>query len=28
VPRVHDLRHYSGARIIPSRAFEIGGARD
>ena len=26
-PRIHDLRHYSGARIIPSRLLKVGGAR-
>ena len=26
-PRIHDLRHYSGIRIIPSRLPKVGGAR-
>ena len=26
-PRIHDLRHYSGTRIIPSRLLKVGGAR-
>ena len=26
-PRLHDLRHYSGTRIIPSRLLKVGGAR-
>ena len=25
--RLHDLRHYSGIRIIPSRPLKVGGAR-
>ena len=26
-PRLHDIRHYSGIRIIPSRLLKVGGAR-
>ena len=26
-PRIHDLRHYSGTRIIPARLLKVGGAR-
>ena len=26
-PRIHDLRHYSGTRIVPARLLKVGGAR-
>ena len=26
-PRIHDMRHYSGIRIIPARLLKVGGAR-